>query len=170
MHFDGILRSNGDRTTLEEQRWRVGPTVEVSLPARFAVGVDALYRHLQDRTATIFAYTMNDTAVWEVPLYVKYRFSAGPIRPFATGGLALNHASESGSYGCSAPPLCGSGTSESSSWGRGYHMGGGVEFKIGVLKIAPEFRYTHWYTGYFSGGGAIASYRDQPVLLLGVRF
>ena len=65
------------------------------------------------------------------------------------------------------PQLCGStGVHDlkSTSWGGGFLVGGGVEFKAGVLKIAPEFRYTRWLRGYFAGAGS-----DQPALYLGIR-
>ncbi len=139
------------------QAWTIGPTVEFRLPARFSLGVDALYRKadVDDR--------FNDlhVALWEVPVFVKYRFTDGRVRPFVAGGIALNHAKTTG-YSGSTPQGYEIRNSE---WGLGFLVGGGVEFKAGRLTIAPELRYTRWQRGYLSGAGP-----DQAVLLVGLRF
>jgi hypothetical protein len=166
----------GDTNTeINKQRWTVGPTVEFALPAGLAIGVDALYRRLGYRTVrnvgSASFFEDSRTSHWEFPLYAKYRFGGRSMRPFVLAGGALEHASVSGSGGCTGDPmLCGSSGAtvyelKSTSWGGGYLVGGGVEFTLGILKIAPEFRYTRWVRGYFSGAGA-----DQPALLLGIRF
>ena len=49
--------------------------------------------------------------------------------------------------------------------GGGLVTGGGVEYRVGRLKIAPEARYTHWYNGIYERQG-----KDQAELLIGIRF
>jgi opacity protein-like surface antigen len=172
--LDRAGQPDDTRTTVDKQRWIAGPTVEVSLPGRFSVGADALYRRLGHQTsrsagsATFFENSR--TNHWEFPIYAKYRFGTRRFQPFVLAGGAFEHASLQGTAGCTGDPmLCGSsaGTHElrSSSWGGGYLAGAGVEFKAGFLKIAPEFRYTRWFRGYFAGAGS-----NQPAFLLGIRF
>jgi opacity protein-like surface antigen len=162
-----------NRTTVDNPRWIVGATAEVGIGAHFAIGVDALYRRLgysQGRNVGSAAFfTDSKTSHWEFPIYAKYRFGREGIRPFLTGGGAFERAHTTGTAGCIGDPqLCGStGVHDlnSTSSGGGFLVGAGVEFKAGVLKIAPEFRYTRWLRGYFSGAGS-----DQPALYLGIRF
>ncbi len=169
--LDRAGQGDDTRTTVDKRRWTVGPSVEVHLPGRFSIGVEALYRRLGYSTvrnvgqASFFEKSTTDH--WEVPIYAKYRFGDEPVRPFVLGGGAFEHAKVRGTAGCTGDPmLCGStGTHElkSSSWGGGYVAGAGVEFRLGTWKIAPEIRYTRWVRGYFAGTGS-----DQPALLLGL--
>lgn len=160
------------RTIADRERWIVGPTVEVALSPRLSLGADALYRRLgYTTTRNVGSATFFETATtrhWEVPLFLKYRFTEGKVRPFVSGGGAFEHASVRGSAGCRGDAmLCGgtpSGIIRSDSWGGGYLVGGGVEFRFGVVTFAPEFRYTRWQRGYFAGSGS-----NQPAVLLGVR-
>jgi outer membrane protein with beta-barrel domain len=171
--LDRAGQGDDARTAVDKRRWTVGPSVEVRLPRGFSIGVDALYRRLGYSTernvgsATFFEKSTTDH--WEVPIYGKYRFGDGAVRPFVLGGGAFEHANVHGTAGCTGDAaLCGStGTHDlkSSSWGGGYLVGGGVEFRWGRWKIAPEFRYTRWLRGYFAGAGS-----DQPALLLGISF
>jgi hypothetical protein len=160
-------------TSVDKERWIGGPTIEIRLPRHFGLGVDALYRRINENTSrnvgsTIF-FSNATTNHWEFPIYLKYRFGEGPMYPFVLGGGAFEHASVSGTAGCAGDPLlCGSagtGTIAATSLGGGYLLGGGVEFRVGRLKVAPEFRYTRWVRGYFAGAGS-----DQPALLVGIRF
>jgi hypothetical protein len=163
------------RTEINKQRWTVGPTVEVRISPHFSAGADALYRRLgysSLRSAGSASFFENSsTAHWEVPVYLKYRRAEGTIRPFVLGGAAFEHATVSGTAGCTGDAmLCGEigiGAHElkSSSWGGGYLVGGGIEFRVGRIVFAPEFRYTRWVRGYFSGAGS-----DQPAVLFGIRF
>lgn len=167
--------TGADQTTVDRERWIIGPTIEARLTTRFIFGAEALYRRFGYRVtrnvgSTVF-FENSRTDHWEFPVFLKYRFGGGPIRPFVLTGVAFEHASISGSAGCTGDPmLCGEmgvGTHElrSTDWGGGYLLGGGLEFRISRLTIAPEFRYTRWVKGYFAGAGT-----DQPAVLLGIRF
>jgi hypothetical protein len=164
-----------EQTSVNKERWMIGPTIEARLTAHISVGAEALYRRLGYRVtrnvgSTVFSEN-SKTDHWEVPIFLKYSFGKGPVRPFAFGGGAFEHASVNGTAGCSGDPLqCGElgpGTHplSSRSWGGGYLAGAGVEFRFGRLRLAPEFRYTRWLRGYFAGAGS-----DQPAVLLGIRF
>jgi len=177
--FDGVSSDDG-RTALDEQGWTVGPTIEFALPLRLAIGIDALYRHSGFTNYSGFAISDSETKLWGIPVYVKYRFSESHLRPFVLAGIESEHATTTESVTCtSGPMICDLVAKEitnekSSYWGEGFLLGAGVEFKGGALKIAPEFRYTHWCTGYFAGAGSLpSSYinsRNQGALLMGVRF
>ncbi len=87
---------NGSRTSITSttNRYIVGPTVELRLPAGFGVEVDALYRHFRyDSVASLVdaVSTLNTSGgAWEFPLLVKERLFHGPIRPFVDAGISFN--------------------------------------------------------------------------------
>jgi hypothetical protein len=161
--------------SLDSRYWTIGPTVELRLPARFAISLDALYRTFdssfqRNAGSAVFSHS-TEAGHWEFPLYLKYRFAEGPIQPFVSAGGALGYARTTGTAACIGDPLlCGSGGTQlaavkSSTAGGGWLAGGGVEFRVSVFKIAPEVRYTRWDTGYLRNDG-----RNQAELLLGIRF
>ena len=73
-----------------------------------------------------------DADRWEVPVLLKWRAGGGRVRPFVSLGGAVN-----GVMGPAAPELRHRHT-------LGLAGGGGVEFRFGALRLAPELRYTHW--------------------------
>ncbi len=171
----GDAYSSDSFTKVGNSRWTVGPTVEVRLPARFAIGFDALYQpydYQWNRNVGSASFSATGTASrWELPLYLKYRFSAADnrIQPFISGGVVAGVSRTSESYQCSGDPqLCGTpltAKSDSSRWGSGVVASGGVEFHKFRLKFAPEVRYTHWGRGLLAPKSP-----DQVSLLLGIRF
>lgn len=152
-------------TTLKESRWTGGPTVEFSLPGRFAIAFETLYRNRQEdyggiaNLATGFSpFQVNSrrsTNTWDLPLLLKYRFRVGPARPFLTAGYQWTRESYEAraSYLCTDPkggpcvppdyPVQQFGGSFSGSeWKGGLAAGGGLEFKTRYVTIAPEVRWT----------------------------
>jgi hypothetical protein len=86
----------------ESRRYVVGGSVEVRLPAGFAIEADALYQRIGD-TSTLFAFLPppffsisrergND---WEFPLYAKYYFRphTASWQPFVGTGYACHTVS-----------------------------------------------------------------------------
>jgi Outer membrane protein beta-barrel domain len=163
------------------QRWTVGPTVELNLPFGVSVGADALYRSFSftsSLSSVVNSFVNSSSGHWEVPVYLKYRFGPHLLKPFVEAGVAFDRTGTSGTSGCSSSSgLCGgspaTSTFSSSQWGLGALVGGGVEIKALVVRIAPEIRYTRWEKGALSGGGAPPAPTGQPnqaEVLVGVRF
>src|SRR6478672_11300929 len=79
-------------------RYLVGPTVQLNLPFRFSVEVDALYRRLGyefDQFAGPGSPTTTRTVAnsWEFPVLGKYAIFGGPLRPFVDAGANFRHIS-----------------------------------------------------------------------------
>jgi hypothetical protein len=101
------------------------------LPKRLYLEVDALHHPLcrSDRIvpgngggAVIYPEACGVT--WEVPLLAKYKFGTGRFKPFVDAGPSVRTPFALSKYGLNA--------------------GAGVEVRVGLLKIAPQIRYTRW--------------------------
>lgn len=157
-------------STYAQGRWTGGPTVELHLPYHFSVEFDALYRNSRTNSSAPFqlgpnvnAYNtsrITKTNAWDFPLLLKYRFRAGPLRPFVSAGYQWSHESTDFSYWyqCSGPQ--GSclpsdypveprgGEYHFSQTRRGPVAGAGIEFRTRYLTISPEVRYNRPASGY----------------------
>jgi len=165
---------SSNRYTVDRDRWTVGPTLQINLPARTSIGADLLYRRYNNLTIqslnTADYYRASQVHHWELPVYVSHRFAPGPISPFVRGGLAFQRAAAANLTVCSGTTqACGSNDIDfnfrPTSWGGGWLVGAGLRFNLGPLKIEPEFRYTRWVKGYFNEAAP-----NQPALLVGLFF
>jgi hypothetical protein len=138
--------------TADTKNLIVGPYVELRLPFRLAVELDALYRAYDFNIGAIRA----STNTWEFPLVLKHRLLSGPIRPYFEGGFAFSRLSD----------IPNVSINHLSSYGG--VVGGGVELNLAVFKIAPELRYTGWSFKHFDN--IVESNRNQFMFLLNVGF
>lgn len=171
---DALPVYSDSRYSVATQRWTAGVTAELGLPASLSVGADLLYRR--------FSWAYSDTnppgssasniGHWELPVYAKYRFGGQLARPFVEAGFDFDLAHASTAFTSAMLTTTVSGSSSSSQWGRGFLVGGGVEIKVPLLKIAPEVRYTRWQKGVFQDSPSVVggSERNQLEILVGVRF
>ncbi len=152
-------------------RWTVGPTGEVRLFSHLSFEADALFRGYRSQSGfgsylvagtsvtsvvvPVSGSSRQDAKEWDFPLLLKYRFQAGPIRPFVDAGFEFAHTSSdftfaftclAGPDACSAVGIGSYSTSNgrysSSVNRRGAAAGVGMEFKYRKVRIAPEVRYT----------------------------
>jgi len=116
----------------ERPSYTIGPFLEVRLPANLAIEFDALYENFRfDR----IGQTTARVSSWQFPLLLKYRIGHGRVRPYVVGGAAAYYI--------------GDIPDEFSRFGNSFFngggvFGGGVEVKLGPLRIGPEFRFTRW--------------------------
>src|SRR5271157_3897298 len=73
-------------------RYIVGVTAELRLPAGFGIEGDVLFRHLNytDRFLSTPVTTTTDKATssaWEFPILLKYRFHTPIARPYVDAGV-----------------------------------------------------------------------------------
>ena len=121
----------------------VGPMVEFALPKGFALEVDALYHPLfaEGPGANIGGETgvtgvssgsnsgyEGTGLTWELPVLAKYRFPTRTLQPFVEAGPSFRLGGNVSSHGITA--------------------GVGVEAHLGVLRVAPAVRFTHWALDY----------------------
>ena len=171
-----------DTTT---NRYIIGPSVELRLPAGFGIEFDVLYRHFGYSSfsspggigATITDARTSGSA-WEFPLVGKYKFKGFPlVRPYVEAGISWDKlsgltqavqttvASVTQSSSTSNPRELNKDTT------RGFVIGAGVDIKALVVHITPEIRYTRWGAKHFiDPGGLLNSNQNQGEFLLGIKF
>jgi len=162
-------------------RYIIGPTLELRLPANLAVEFDALFRHFSyHATIALIGNFQRNTATgnaWEFPLLLKYGLSGRVVRPYVAGGVAWDRLQglsvthlqvaidgTATTTHISNPPELQNTTST------GVVIGGGIDIHALVLHISPEVRYTRWTSQHFSFGGVLNSNQNQAEFLLGITF
>ena len=165
------------------QRYIVGPTVELRLPAGFGVELDALYRHFSyNSTASLVdVFTNNRTTgnAWEFPLLLKYRFPGPLVRPFVDAGVAFDTLS--GLKQTVTRTIFPSRTTNTTTTSDpselnkkstvGFVMGVGLDIHALVIHLSPEIRYTRWGTEHFKlPNGSFLSNQNQAEFLVGIKF
>lgn len=177
--FD-VARGNNSAFFTNTKRYTVGPTVEFHLPARFSVEVDALYKRLgYDSQTTVPRQFYSTTAnSWEFPVLGKFEILPGPIRPFIDAGASFRHITGvrqvrtivSGAtlnqVEITNPPEFNKDTDI------GFTFGAGIAFKLGRVRISPEFRYTRWGGENFRDpvNTLLRTNRNDGTFLLGFTF
>ena len=143
-------------------RYIIGPFVEVRLPSRFSVEVDALYRSYDYRETLanwIGAPASVSPGAWEFPVLARKALFGGPIQPYVEGGVALSHLSVSDVVELNHRN------------NYGIVVGAGVSLHLGLFRIAPELRYNGWaFKDFDSPTGSLQSNRNQVAVLVGISF
>jgi opacity protein-like surface antigen len=161
-------------------RYLVGATVQFNLPLRFAVEVDGIYRRLGfdynqfggPGSPTFASTTANS---WEFPVLGKWAILPGPVRPFVDFGANFRHISGVDQIRSTAAAVnvnVGSVAEFHKDTDIGATFGGGVEFKIGWLRLTPEFRYTRWGSENFNDpiGALLRTNKNQGDFMIGLTF
>ena len=149
--------------------YTVGPALQLGLPFGLRVEADALYRPYSftatGRTTSTqgLVFSANVSASeWRIPLLAQYRFAFPVIKPFIEGGVSFNHLTDT-----SGAALITSGPGEFiNSTNAGVVLGGGVDWKIPLVRISAELRYTRQGNDYFRA----ISNPNVAEFLVGVHF
>jgi hypothetical protein len=111
--------------------YTVGPAVQVRWTRRFSVGVDLLYKRLQESQASQYA-TIHRL---ELPVLLEYRWGSRSIEPYVGAGLSFNRIVS----------IQGPRIAEMRHRGTMGFVGVvGFEKRWGRLCLQPELRFTHW--------------------------
>src|SRR5947209_4810313 len=86
--FDTARNANSTYASLGKS-YTVGPVIQIGLPLRLAVEVDALYKRVgyaQILGGLTDGYIRTSGNSWEFPVLLKYRFTSSRVRPYVSGG------------------------------------------------------------------------------------
>jgi hypothetical protein len=152
-------------TSSSTNRYIVGPTLELHLPAGFGVEFDALYRHF-DYTNVIGSgvnaiTSTGSSGAWEFPLMAKYRFPTRIVRPYVAAGIAWDTLS-------GVTNAVGITTTNSTVTGAVF--GSGIDIHAIVIHVSPEIRYTRWTSQHFNISNVLNSNQNQVEFLVGITF
>ena len=152
------------RTFSKSREYIVGAMLEVHLPAGLSVEADGLYHPLNFATENRIALrpalfrSSNNYSSFEFPILAKYRLPTPLIHPYVEAGP--NFRTLGGNF-------------DSYLSHAALTIGGGVEFRVLKLRIAPEIRYTRWGDDAKPGPGAgflAPSDVNQASFLVGLSF
>ncbi len=177
--FDAARGTTSEYFT-DTKRYLVGPTVEFHLPWRFSIEVDALYKRLGYQYQATGPVVTSSTVAnsWEFPVLAKFEILPGPVRPFVDLGASFRHLSgirqirQTVSGATFDRVELNNAVEFNKRNDVGLAGGFGIAFKMGPVRISPEFRYTRWGGENFRDpiGALLRMNRNQGDFMLGLTF
>jgi hypothetical protein len=139
----------------------VGPFVDLRLPLGLGAEADALYRPVSLQyisfgvtgSTYVVPSSMGRYTTWEFPILAKYRLPLPHIKPMIEIGPSFR-AHASGAMALQD---------------KGFTVGGGVEFKLPLIRLSSDLRYTRWASSDLVYGNFTPN-RNQVELLFGISF
>lgn len=158
------------------KRYLIGPTIEFHLPYRLSIEVDGLYKRVgyeyQQLPEGVAARTVANS--WEIPGLLKWEILPGGFRPFVLTGASLRHITGINELREVAGTVVELENAPEFNKRNdvGFVFGGGVAFKMGPVRISPEFRYVRWGSEAFRDpvNSLLRTNRNQGDFLLGFTF
>jgi len=175
--FTGSLTSSTSDATSHDHVYTIGPYAELRLPVGFSIEADLLYKKSGSTLQTPVPLTgltslqQFDMDSFDVPILAKKTFAKELIfRPFVEAGLANRYSTGIPGSLIAEPVTSASGGAYSSStasgWQEGLVLGGGVQFKILMVKISGELRWSRY--GNISASSLPKLNANQAELLIGI--
>ncbi len=156
----------------------IGPMVEFRLPFSIAIEADALYRSVGFRRLPVItgviisptpitgpvstAAAVNiDANAWEFPILLKYKFKGIPlVKPYLGAGMSFKRITGIDNI-----------VELTHKTSTGVVLEGGLEFKLLLLRITPEIRYTGYPVASFEApGNLLKANKNQLAFLVGFSF
>lgn len=172
-----VFTVTGTGFNSEKPPLTAGPFIELRLPARLAIEFDALYEGLRFHynAQPVVEIVDGSAQSWQFPLLLKYRFGRRGAYPFVSGGVAALYIGQVGISGQSSLPDNVRSVLQrvgSTFVNGGGVVGGGVEFRLGPVRIAPELRFTRWAIRQSTetNGVSLSMEQSRVHLFVGVSF
>lgn len=141
--FTNIVRAKGD--------FVVGPMFDLRLPLNLGIELDLLYRRWSPENVP----SASSQSSLEFPLLGKFRMPLPVAKPYVAAGINFQRLGDVAKF------VTGNAVDSSR---RGIAAGGGIEFKLPLIRVAPELRWTRW-----NGNGPLRS-SNQIDFLIGLTF
>lgn len=139
----------------------IGPALQINLPLSLRFEVDALYRPYSFSVSNLAGNV--SAAQWQFPFLAQYRFNFPVVKPFVEAGLSFDHLSNISSAARNITAGPGRLVQQSHA---GVVLGAGVDFKLPLIRLSGELRYTHQGSADFQAISKV----NQAGFLLGVHF
>jgi hypothetical protein len=167
----------------ESRPYIVGGSIEVRLPARFAVEADVLYQRVGNSTPffplltpTITSFTSRQRGnAWKFPVLGKYYFRprTSAWQPFVGTGYAFRAIDFRSDVNETIVDSSGASQNNSFHFNNGAGLGvgaifaAGVRFHTGRFAFSPQIRYTRWGDNQ---NNPTSLSRNEAGVLLGISF
>ncbi len=172
--FDIASGGGAVRYISKTDRYIIGPTAALHLPLGLSIQVDALYRSIgYQLNAAAPPGTLNASAgAWQFPLLAQWAFTPGPIKPFVDIGPTFQKITGFKRVGTLVTNPSQFPSELNNDATVGFTFGGGIQLKLGHLRIEPEFRYTRWGSPAFGDipGAILGTNLNQGDFLIGITF
>jgi hypothetical protein len=154
----GLFTDPAERAD-ESQHYVVGPSLEIGFGPRVGIEVNALYSRFGAASTGV---AVRGHSV-EFPVLGKFYFTdiQAAVRPYASSGFAFRNIW----FDDLRSNRVGSSRINSTEPAVGAVVAGGVTFKMWILKLSPEIRYTRW-----GGYNFPATNPNQLQGLIGITF
>jgi hypothetical protein len=166
--FTDVVRNStvsGIQSVAKSTNFTVGGEVQVALPLKFRIEVDALFRPYHVTLIGLNLVSDISAQQYRFPVLLQYRLGgAGPVKPFVEGGLSFDRLSGVSSAIGSAIKS-GPGTLLHQS-GANVVLGAGVDLKVPLVRVSGELRYIRQTASNFSDFSNL----NQAEVLVGVHF
>ena len=137
-------------------RFVLGPTLELRLPAGLGVNLDVLYRRYQFETIVNGQTTTQGAGQWEIPVMLRYHFPGIVARPFIAGGPVWS-------------TITGLTSTRNTT---GLAIGAGLDISVPFGHLTPELRYSRRFqdTIVTPATAPLKSLSNQIDLMVGFTF
>ncbi|MGD0200375.1 MAG: porin family protein [Bryobacteraceae bacterium] len=165
------------------QRYTVGPTLDINLPAGFGIEADLLYRRLRyDSSGELSGLSRSSATTanaWDLPLLLKWRPWPTPlVKPYISAGptfRGLTNLKQRIQLFASPSQSTTTTTNEPDELSRrfntGFTLSAGLQLGAAGVRLSPEVRYTRWGWRSFSEiSGLLKSNSSQLDFLVGLTF
>ena len=165
-------------STVLNRKNTYGVYAEIRLPFSLGVEIDALHSGTdlaQGLTSgSIVSGLAAATTGWEFPVLAKYKFKGVPfVRPFVDAGPSFRRLTQLNQVVGFVTGKGATGSVQSANANStGFAFGGGLEFKLLMLRVTPEVRFTRWGVKDLVSGaaGILKTKANQGVFLVGFGF
>jgi hypothetical protein len=172
---DAFDIATGDRPFRSvEQRYTIGPMIQLNLPLGFGIEANALYKRI-GYDATFPTYNARArTNSWEFPILFKYGSSSGILRPYGGIGPNFNSIGEISEF---ASNITGGGSVGSRVGNTfvdlfriGLVVSSGIQIRTPVIRVSPEIRFTRWGEESLDPLALLGLRQNQVEFLVGLHF
>jgi hypothetical protein len=168
----------------ESKRYTVGPMVDLRLPLRLGIELDALYSPLGYTAQNLGNFFHRNSSrersnSWEFPIVAKHRLpGAARGAPYVGIGYAprIVYGTRVDTFvlnDLSGMPMSATSTTRDTDYvtTHGLLIEGGLSLPALHFHVSPEIRYTRWNTRFLTAFGAHAGYfsrQNQVEVLFGL--
>jgi hypothetical protein len=155
----------------------IGPAVGVLLNNSFGVRFEAVRSQFRFHGQSGLPVSgskqtlVADGYIWQYPILATYHVGPGRVRAFGGAGLSLGRSIHTSTY--TVTPTLTSATTLSTTFrlqsdATAFYVTAGVDCRVSLFSVRPEFRYAHWSASLANQDDSILYSPNQLEFLVGI--